>query len=116
MQFNLALIASAILMAVSPVLGANFVWFDGARCDGNVIATQDNVAPNLCVGLANGATAKSVSYSGVPDFADFYMSGGGNDFYTNGATLTFIDGQGCAIAPDGLISIDQLQLASNRTI
>ncbi|KAJ7620396.1 hypothetical protein FB45DRAFT_930119 [Roridomyces roridus] len=101
MQLNIALIASAVLMAASPVLGANFVWFSGGGCTGSVVSTNDNVPTLDCIGLANGGSAKSISYSGVPSFVDFYKSGGGNDFCTNGATLSFGGGSGCATAPDG---------------
>ncbi|KAJ7627385.1 hypothetical protein FB45DRAFT_1029730 [Roridomyces roridus] len=101
MQFNLAFIASAVLVAASPVLGANFVWFSGAGCTGSVVASESNVPANDCVGLANGGSAKSISYSGVPNTVEFFKSGGGNDFCTNGAALTFGGGSGCATAPNG---------------
>ncbi|KAJ7616511.1 hypothetical protein FB45DRAFT_1105709 [Roridomyces roridus] len=88
MQFNLALITSAILVAVSPVHGTNFVWFSGAGCTGTVVSTQDNVVAGDCTGLPNDATAKSISYSGVPGVAEFFQSGGGHDQCSGGQFLT----------------------------
>ncbi|KAJ7627384.1 hypothetical protein FB45DRAFT_60254 [Roridomyces roridus] len=101
MQLNLALIMSAILAAASPALAANFQWFSGSACGGSVVATSDNVPANECVGLTNGGSAKSVSYSGVPGSASFFQSGGQHDFCTNGATILVSGGSGCATAPPG---------------
>ncbi|KAJ7644958.1 hypothetical protein FB45DRAFT_862204 [Roridomyces roridus] len=89
-------------MAVaSPALAANFVWFSGAACSGSVVATNDNIPANECVGAADGASAKSISYSGVPGSASFFESGGQHDFCTNGATILVSGGSGCATAPPG---------------
>ncbi|KAJ7616053.1 hypothetical protein FB45DRAFT_873333 [Roridomyces roridus] len=43
MQFYLGLLTSTILVAVFPVLGADFVWHAGAGCTGAVIARSPNV-------------------------------------------------------------------------
>ncbi|KAJ7620401.1 hypothetical protein FB45DRAFT_1006932 [Roridomyces roridus] len=105
MQFNIALIASAILMAVSPVLGADFQWWSGAGCTGSVHLTSDNIPANECFGLSDGESTKSISYSGVPTQARFFRSGGSQDFCTNGPpTVTTGGGSGCATAPDGSTS------------
>ncbi|KAF7368029.1 Membrane metallo-endopeptidase-like 1 [Mycena sanguinolenta] len=101
MQFNVAFIASALLVAAAPVLGADFVWFAGADCTGSVIATSPGVVPNECVWLTNGGSAKSISYSGVTDHAYFYESGGQHDICSNGPTITTGGGSGCATGPTG---------------
>ncbi|KAJ6467361.1 hypothetical protein C8R45DRAFT_938707 [Mycena sanguinolenta] len=101
MQFNVAFIASALLVAVAPVLGANFVWFAGAGCTGSIIATSPGVSANECVWLTNGGSAKSISYSGVPNHANFFESGGAHDVCSNGATITTGAGSGCATGPSG---------------
>ncbi|KAJ7616456.1 hypothetical protein FB45DRAFT_872920 [Roridomyces roridus] len=101
MQFNIALIASAVLMAASPVLGADFTWFSGANCAGGVVASSPGVTPGECVFLTNGGSAKSISYSGVPNQANFFESGGLHDRCTNGPTIVTGGGSGCATAPDG---------------
>ncbi|KAJ7624423.1 hypothetical protein FB45DRAFT_869354 [Roridomyces roridus] len=101
MQFNIALIASAILMAASPVLGADFVWHSGAGCAGTVVARSPGVTPGECVFLTNGGSAKSISYSGVTTHAKFFESGGAHDRCTNGATITTGAGSGCANGPAG---------------
>ncbi|KAJ7644955.1 hypothetical protein FB45DRAFT_862201 [Roridomyces roridus] len=101
MQLNVALVAGAILIAASPVLGANFVWFSGEDCTGSVISSQTNVPSNDCVGLANGGSAKSISYSGVPSTVAFFESGGAHDFCSGGATLILVSQSGCANGPVG---------------
>ncbi|KAJ7627460.1 hypothetical protein FB45DRAFT_868677 [Roridomyces roridus] len=101
MQFNLALLTSALLVAVSPVLGADFVWFSGAGCTGSVIARSPGVTPGECVWLTNGGSAKSISYSGVPNHANFFESGGAHDVCSNGATIVTGGGSGCATGPAG---------------
>ncbi|KAJ7616445.1 hypothetical protein FB45DRAFT_1063906 [Roridomyces roridus] len=101
MQFNVALIASAILAAASPVLGAEFQWWTGAGCTGTAVVTTTNLDPLVCFSIANGGSTKSISYSGVPNFIDFYKSGGGNDQCTNSVLFSFGPGSGCATAPDG---------------
>ncbi|KAJ7618695.1 hypothetical protein FB45DRAFT_872093 [Roridomyces roridus] len=109
MQLNVALVTGAILIAASPVLGANFVWFSGASCSGSVVSSQTNIPSNECVGLANGGSAKSISYSGVPNVVEFFESGGAHDFCSNGATLTFGGGSGCATAPAGPLMLRNLR-------
>ncbi|KAJ7094896.1 hypothetical protein C8R43DRAFT_1049432 [Mycena crocata] len=101
MQFNIAFIASALLVAAAPALGANFVWFSGANCGGSVIASSPGVSAGDCVFLTNGGSAKSISYSGVPNHANFFKSGGTNDRCTNGATIVTGSGSGCATGPTG---------------
>ncbi|KAJ7610493.1 hypothetical protein FB45DRAFT_1066249 [Roridomyces roridus] len=101
MQFNLALLASALLAAASPVLGADFGWFTGADCTGSVILSTSGVPPNECVAIGNGASAKSISYSGVPNLVEFFESGGPHDQCTNGAAIAGVAGSGCTNAPAG---------------
>ncbi|KAJ7088942.1 hypothetical protein C8R44DRAFT_990975 [Mycena epipterygia] len=101
MQFKVAFIASALLVAAAPALGANFVWFSGAGCTGTVIANSPGVTPGECVFLTNGGSAKSISYSGVPNHANFFKSGGTNDACTGGPTIVTGSGSGCANGPTG---------------
>ncbi|KAJ7624377.1 hypothetical protein FB45DRAFT_1085947 [Roridomyces roridus] len=102
MQFNLVLI-SAILVAVSPVLGADFVWHAGADCNGAVVARSPNVKAGDCVFLKNGGSAKSISFSGVPNHANFFESGGKHDKCTNGPSVVKKGPSGCANGPTGRI-------------
>ncbi|KAJ7636362.1 hypothetical protein FB45DRAFT_1001503 [Roridomyces roridus] len=101
MQLNVALVTGAILIAASPVLGASFVWFAGADCTGTVIADVPDFPTGDCFGLPNRATAKSISFSGVPSVVEFFQSGGGHDQCTNGPFATFGGGSGCANGPNG---------------
>ncbi|KAF8872683.1 hypothetical protein CPB85DRAFT_1260729 [Mucidula mucida] len=103
MQFNIAFIASALLVAAAApgALGADFVWFSGANCGGSVIARSPGVSAGSCVFLTNGGSAKSISYSGVPNHANFFESGGAHDRCTNGATIVTGGGSGCATGPAG---------------
>ncbi|KXN82890.1 Membrane metallo-endopeptidase-like 1 [Leucoagaricus sp. SymC.cos] len=102
MQFKIAFLASALLVAATPALGADFVWFSGASCTGSVIARSPGVTPGICVFLTNGGSAKSISYSGVPNHANFFESGGQHDVCTNGPTIVTGGGSGCATAPAGV--------------
>jgi hypothetical protein len=101
MQFKVAFIASALLVAAVPALGADFVWFAGAGCSGSVIARSPGVSPGQCVWLTNGGSAKSISYSGVPNHANFFESGGAHDVCSNGPTIVTGRGSGCATGPVG---------------
>ncbi|KAJ7237644.1 hypothetical protein C8J57DRAFT_1375014 [Mycena rebaudengoi] len=103
MQFKVAFITSALLVAAAPALGADFVWFAGAGCTGSVIARSPGVNPGVCVWLTNGGSAKSISYSGVPTGhnANFFESGGSYDRCTNGPTIVKGSGSGCATGPTG---------------
>ncbi|KAF7356099.1 Membrane metallo-endopeptidase-like 1 [Mycena venus] len=99
MQFKVAFIASALLIAAAPVLGADFVWFSDAGCSGSVIASSPGASPDECVSLTNGGSARSISYSGVPNQASFYESGG-HDVCSTPIIITG-GGSGCATGPDG---------------
>ncbi|KAJ7624502.1 hypothetical protein FB45DRAFT_1060788 [Roridomyces roridus] len=87
MQFTLALLTSALLIAASRVLGADFTWFNGADCTGSIVASSPGVVPNECVWLTNGGSAKSISWSGVPNGVRFYESGGSHDTCTTDAVI-----------------------------
>jgi len=101
MQLKIAFLTSTLLAAAAQVLGADFVWFAGASCTGAVIATSRGVNPGICVFLTNGGSAKSISYSGVPNHANFFESGGAHDVCTNGPTIVTGPGSGCATGPPG---------------
>jgi hypothetical protein len=64
MKFKVVFIASALLVAAAPALGANFVWLSGAGCSGSVIASNPGMTPGECASLTNDSSAKSISYSG----------------------------------------------------
>ncbi len=100
MQFNVFFIAIALLFAHG-ALAADFLWFAGANCSGSVIARSLAVIPGECVRLTNGGSAKSISYSGVLDHANFYESGGTHDVCSNGPTIVTSSGSGCATGPIG---------------
>ncbi|KAJ7617924.1 hypothetical protein FB45DRAFT_1034160 [Roridomyces roridus] len=102
MQFNLNLIATSILVATSPVFAADFIFFTGPDCTGSVIASIDETPPSgVCIGIGLGLSAeptKSVSYSGVPIEARFFVS---QVLCTGLPIVTAGPGSGCATAPDG---------------
>ncbi|KAJ7636667.1 hypothetical protein FB45DRAFT_907056 [Roridomyces roridus] len=96
MQFNLGLLTSTILVAVSPVLGAGFVWHADANCTGEIIARNPNAKAGDCVFLKNGGSAKSIRFSGVPHQADFFVMSGKPDEGTD-ARVVKKSRSGCAI-------------------
>ncbi|KAJ7604203.1 hypothetical protein B0H17DRAFT_1222274 [Mycena rosella] len=101
MQFNVVFIATALLVSASPAMSATLVFFNGANCGGSVIATSTGSTPGECILLSGGGSAKSISYSGVPNQIDFFESGGAHDACSNGATLVLGGGSGCGTAPAG---------------
>ncbi|KAJ6514207.1 hypothetical protein C8R47DRAFT_1206585 [Mycena vitilis] len=100
MQFNVAFIATALLASASLAMSATITGFAGADCSGTQ-GQSFNVPAGECFTLGGGST-KSISYSGVPSQIQFYISGGGHDACTNGASLTLGGGSGCATAPAGV--------------
>ncbi|KAJ7156398.1 hypothetical protein C8R46DRAFT_1226622 [Mycena filopes] len=98
MQFTIFI---AALLAASPALAGDLTFFAGADCTGPVVGVATNVPVEECIFVANGGSAKSISYSGVPDGIEFFNSGGGNDECTNGPSLTLGGGSGCATAAAG---------------
>ncbi|THU82869.1 hypothetical protein K435DRAFT_971799 [Dendrothele bispora CBS 962.96] len=103
MQLNFVFVATALLALASPAMSATLQWFSGADCTGSVIATSNGVSSEsgLCIFLPNGGSAKSISYSGVPNDIEFFISGGAHGRCLNGSNLTR-SGSGCATAPAGL--------------
>ncbi|KJA24776.1 hypothetical protein HYPSUDRAFT_38434 [Hypholoma sublateritium FD-334 SS-4] len=100
MQFNVVFIATALLPSASLVMSSTITSFAGADCTGTVETVNTNVGSNVC--LTDGSnSAKSISYSGVGTEIQFFISGGGHDSCTNGASLTLGGGSGCATAPTG---------------
>ncbi|KAF8881652.1 hypothetical protein CPB85DRAFT_1442766 [Mucidula mucida] len=75
--------------------------YQPTNCAGFVIARNPGVTAGSCVSLISGGSAKSVSYSGVPNHASYYSSGGSHDVCTNGPTIVTGSGSGCATAPAG---------------
>ncbi|PPQ89765.1 hypothetical protein CVT25_008049 [Psilocybe cyanescens] len=100
MQFNVFVIASALLASASVAMSATITGFAGADCTGTQ-GQSFNIPSNECFSLGGGST-KSIRYSGVPSQIQFFISGGGHDSCTNGASLVLGGGSGCATAPAGV--------------
>ncbi|KAJ7156394.1 hypothetical protein C8R46DRAFT_1226618 [Mycena filopes] len=100
MQFTTLL--AAALLAAAPVLASDLTFFTGAGCTGSVISSAHNVGTEVCVSVPNGGSAKSISYSGVPDGILFFNSGGDSDNCNNQASQVFAGGSGCATAAAGV--------------
>ncbi|KAF8882333.1 hypothetical protein CPB84DRAFT_1750952 [Gymnopilus junonius] len=100
MQFNVAFITTALLASASLAMSATITLFAGAGCTGANEGTF-SVPSRECLTLGSGSV-KSISYSGVGSEIEFYISGGGHDACTNGASLTRGGGSGCATAPTGV--------------
>jgi len=98
MQFNIVFITTAVLTSASLVMSARINFFAGADCTSQV--GGNDVGPGTCLTLGSGSV-RSVGYSGVPNRIDFYISGGGHDSCTNGATASRGGGSGCVTAPAG---------------
>ncbi|KAK7006732.1 hypothetical protein R3P38DRAFT_3601462 [Favolaschia claudopus] len=66
-------------------------------------APSTGAALNTCVYFANGGSAKSISYSGIPkgDKGEFYKSGGQTDKCKGSPAVVTGSGSGCATAPAG---------------
>ena len=79
---------------------ASLVFFSGSGCTGGVITTFNGATSGECVFLTNGGSARSISFSGVPNQIEFFVSGGGHDICTNGFQA-IASGSGCSTAPDG---------------
>lgn len=99
MHFNFVFVSTALLASASMVISATITSFAGADCTGSVL-TENIVGTDICLTLGNGS-AKSISYSDVPDEVHFFISGGQHDSCTNGAQLVLGGGTGCATAPTG---------------
>ena len=99
MQFNIVFIATALLASTSLAMSATITGFAGADCTGTK-GQSFEVPSGECFTLGAGST-KSISYSGVPSRIEFYISGGGHDSCTHGASLVLGGGSGCATAPTG---------------
>ena len=99
MQFNIVFISTALLAFASLAMSATITGFAGADFTGTQ-GESFGVPSGECFTLGGGST-KSISYSGVPSEIQFYISGGGHDSCTNGATLVLGGGSGCATAPAG---------------
>jgi len=98
MQFNVVFVATALLASASLAMSARITIFDGADCTGNQASTE--VPSGFCGTLGSGSR-RSIGYSGVPSQIQFFISGGGHDNCSNGATLVRGGGSGCATAPAG---------------
>ncbi|KAF9471497.1 hypothetical protein BDN70DRAFT_926123 [Pholiota conissans] len=100
MQFNANFIAAALLAFASQAMSFSITGFVGADCTGSTTNTVTG-SSGECV-TAGGGSVKSISYSGVPNQIQFFISGGQHDNCSNGATLTLGGGSGCATAPAGV--------------
>ncbi|KAF8887883.1 hypothetical protein CPB84DRAFT_1964350 [Gymnopilus junonius] len=100
MQFNIVFVATALLASASLAMSATITLFAGASCTG-ANEGSFSVPSGECLSLGS-SSVKSMSYSGVPSEVEFFISGGGHDSCTNGASLTLGGGSGCATAPTGV--------------
>ncbi|KAJ6465286.1 hypothetical protein C8R45DRAFT_939505 [Mycena sanguinolenta] len=100
MQFNVVFIATALIASASLAMSATVTGWSGAGCTGSA-GESFSVPSGECFTLGGGS-AKSISYSGVPSEIEFYISGGGHDACTNGASLVLGSGSGCGTAPSGV--------------
>ncbi|KAF8873667.1 hypothetical protein CPB84DRAFT_1798202 [Gymnopilus junonius] len=100
MQFNVVFIATALLASASLAMSATVTLFAGAGCTGSNEGSF-SVPSGECLSLGSGSV-KSISFSGVPSEIEFFISGGGHDSCTNGASAVFGGGSGCATAPAGV--------------
>ncbi|KAJ7095524.1 hypothetical protein C8R44DRAFT_989466 [Mycena epipterygia] len=69
MQFNVVLIATALLVSASPVMSATITFFNGAGCTGSVITVSSG--PGECISVL-ASSAKSITYSGVPTTLTYF--------------------------------------------
>ncbi|KAJ7101892.1 hypothetical protein C8R44DRAFT_887691 [Mycena epipterygia] len=99
MQFNVVFLTTALLASASLAMSATITGFAGADCTGTK-GESFKVKSGECFSLGGGST-KSISYSGVPSEIKFYISGGGHNSCTNGASLVRGSGSGCGTAPAG---------------
>ncbi|PPQ85522.1 hypothetical protein CVT25_006565 [Psilocybe cyanescens] len=101
MQFNVLVIASALLASASVAVSTTITGFAGADCTGTQGQSID-IPSNQCFLLGNSST-KSVRYSGVPNQIVFFIpnASGSHSFCTGGASLVLGPGSGCATAPAG---------------
>ncbi|KDR73871.1 hypothetical protein GALMADRAFT_212110 [Galerina marginata CBS 339.88] len=99
MQFNVVLIATALLASASMAMSATITGFVGADCTGSV-SFSASVPAGDC-GTLGGGSIKSIGFSGVPSQIQFFVSGGAHDTCTNGAQLVLGGGSGCGTAPAG---------------
>ncbi|KAJ6527683.1 hypothetical protein B0H19DRAFT_1083782 [Mycena capillaripes] len=99
MQFNVVFITTAILASASLAMSTTVTGFAGAGCTGTK-GQSFSVPAGECFTLGAGST-RSIKYSGVPKGIKFFISGGGHDACTNGATTSRGGGSGCATAPAG---------------
>ncbi|KAJ7054612.1 hypothetical protein C8F01DRAFT_1088742 [Mycena amicta] len=102
---TLLLLLASALPALS--LSSNVTFFFGADCSGPIVAESTGSSPGECLYLADGGSAKSISYSvPIPSQLQFFASGGPNDICAGvPASTTVLEtastGEGCANAPDG---------------
>ena len=75
---------------------ATIVWFSGVRCTGLVIGTYSDASSGECLSLPNGGSATSISFAGVPNGIQFFVS----DNCENGSEVIW-SGSGCSTAPAG---------------
>ncbi|KAJ7506857.1 hypothetical protein B0H11DRAFT_1973079 [Mycena galericulata] len=100
MQFNVVFIATALLASASLAMSATVTLFAGSECNGTD-GGSFSVSSEECLSLGSSST-KSISYSGIPSEIEFFISGGGHDSCTNGASLVLGGGSGCGTAPAGV--------------
>ncbi|KAJ7604441.1 hypothetical protein DFH06DRAFT_1349468 [Mycena polygramma] len=99
LQFNVAVITTALLASASLGMSANITTFPGVNCTG-AGARSINAPADECTNFG-GSSPQSISYSGVPNQILFYEFTPLNNECLGGATLVRGGGSGCATAPAG---------------
>ena len=100
MQFNVVFIATALLACAAPAMSTvTLVLYEGANCTGTVYRRGTYGTPE-CVS-AEPTSAKSISYSGVPNEIQFFLPNGSPESCSNAPQLVLGSGSGCGTAPDG---------------
>jgi hypothetical protein len=99
MQFNVVFITTALLTSASLAMLATITGFAGADCSG-AVSFRNGASSGECLTLG-GSSVKSISYSDVPNEIEFFVSDGGHNSCTNGASLVQGGGSGCETVPEG---------------
>ena len=97
MQLKIVFILASASLGMSAVI----TGFAGADCTGTQGESSTLSTPGVCFTLGGDST-KSISYSGVPDQIQFFVSVGDHDScFIGPPQLTLGSGSGCGTAPAG---------------
>ena len=107
MQFKALLSIVALAATASAAAlekrAASLVWFSGDDCTGTAIATDSNARLDECLvtALINGGSARSISFSNVPNRILFFVVPSTTHVPCNAGYKLNATGSGCATAPAG---------------